>query len=108
FPLTDVTTTTGSSHVFAVTAEETGMYQVTLTARSNAGELAQMPVTLFANNMPVATFTFNGTNGEWVSQTKDVFVFNPHNYLKLYFALGGLELKELTFTLAESFHMKNG
>jgi len=67
-----------------------------------------MPVTLFANNMPVATFTFNGTNGEWVSQTKDVFVFNPHNYLKLYFALGGLELKELTFTLAESFHMKNG
>ncbi|MGE6555307.1 glycoside hydrolase family 3 protein [Exiguobacterium artemiae] len=104
----ELDTSTGSSHVFAVTAEETGMYHVTFEARSYAGELAQMPVTLFANNMPVATFTFNGTNGEWVTQTKDVFVFNPHNYFKLYFALGGLELKNITFTLTESFHMKNG
>ena len=104
----ELDTSTGSNHVFAVTAEETGMYHVTFEARSYAGELAQMPVTLFANNMPVATFTFNGTNGEWVTQTKDVFVFNPHNYFKLYFALGGLELKNITFTLTESFHMKNG
>ncbi|HCN57502.1 MAG TPA: beta-glucosidase [Exiguobacterium sp.] len=104
----ELDTSTGSSHVFAVTAKETGMYHVTFEARSYAGELAQMPVTLFANNMPVATFTFNGTNGEWVTQTKDVFVFNPHNYFKLYFALGGLELKNITFTLTESFHMKNG
>lgn len=104
----ELDTSTGSSHVFAVTAEETGMYHVTFEARSYAGELAQMPVTLFANNMPVATFTFNGTDGEWVTQTKDVFVFNPHNYFKLYFALGGLELKNITFTLTESFHMKNG
>ncbi|OIN67659.1 beta-glucosidase [Exiguobacterium sp. KRL4] len=104
----ELDTSTGSSHVFAVTAEETGMYHVTFEARSYAGELAQMPVTLFANNMPVATFTFNGTDGKWVTQTKDVFVFNPHNYFKLYFALGGLELKNITFTLTESFHMKNG
>ncbi|MCK2158690.1 glycoside hydrolase family 3 protein [Exiguobacterium sp. 17-1] len=104
----ELDTSTGSSHVFAVTSEETGMYHVTFEARSYAGELAQMPVTLFANNMPVATFTFNGTDGEWVTQTKDVFVFNPHNYFKLYFALGGLELKNITFTLTESFHMKNG
>lgn len=104
----ELVTSTGNSHVFAVTAEETGMYHVSLEVRSFAGELAQMPVTLFANNMPVATFTFNGTNGEWVTQTKDVFVFNPHNYFKLYFTLGGLDVKQITFTLTESFDMKNG
>ena len=78
------------------------------SSRSNAGELAQMPVTLFANNIPGATFTFNGTDGEWVTQTKQVFFLNQHNYLQLYFALSGLEVKDVSFTLADEFSMKNG
>lgn len=103
-----VDTSTGNKHVFAISVDETGTYDVTLTARSNAGELAQMPVTLFANNIPGATFTFNGTDGEWVTQTKQIFFLNQHNYLQLYFALSGLEVKDVTFTLADSFSMKNG
>ncbi|ADU32491.1 glycoside hydrolase family 3 protein [Evansella cellulosilytica] len=105
--LMDVDTSTGSSHAFAISVDQSGMYEVTLTVRSFAGELAQMPVTIFANNMPVATLTFNGTGGEWVSQTKQMFFVNQHNYLKLYFSLGGLEVKEITFKLANSFSMRN-
>lgn len=78
------------------------------SSRSNAGELAQMPVTLFANNIPGTTFTFNGTDGEWVTLTKQVFFLNQHNYLQLYFALSGLEVKDVSFTLADEFSMKNG
>ena len=106
--LSDADTSTGSMHVFAVSVDETGTYDVTITAKSDAGELAQMPVTLFANNIPGPTFTFNGTDGEWVTQTKQVFFLNQHNYLQLYFALGGLDVNDITFTLADSFSMKNG
>ncbi|MCC5892932.1 glycoside hydrolase family 3 C-terminal domain-containing protein [Exiguobacterium sp.] len=106
--LLDADTSTGNTHVFAVSVDETGTYDVTITAKSDAGELAQMPVTLFANNIPGPTFTFNGTDGEWVTQTKQVFFLNQHNYLQLYFALGGLDVKDITFTLADSFSMKNG
>jgi len=106
--LIDVDTATGQTHVFAVSVDETGTYDVTLTVKSDAGALAQMPVTLFANNIPGATFTFNGTDGAWVTQTKQVFFLNQHNYLQLYFALGGLEVRDITFTLADSFSMKNG
>lgn len=106
--LSDADTSTGNTHVFAVSVDETGTYDVTITAKSDAGELAQMPVTLFANNIPGPTFTFNGTDGEWVTQTKQVFFLNQHNYLQLYFALGGLDVKDITFTLADSFSMKNG
>ncbi|WP_214824104.1 glycoside hydrolase family 3 C-terminal domain-containing protein [Exiguobacterium sp. s28] len=106
--LSDADTSTGNTHVFAVSVNETGTYDVTITAKSDAGELAQMPVTLFANNIPGPTFTFNGTDGEWVTQTKQVFFLNQHNYLQLYFALGGLDVKDITFTLVDSFSMKNG
>ncbi|TCI47409.1 beta-glucosidase [Exiguobacterium sp. SH3S2] len=106
--LIDADTSTGNTHVFAVSVDETGTYDVTITARSEAGELAQMPVTLFANNIPGPTFTFNGTGGEWVTQTKQLFFLNQHNYLQLYFTLGGLDVKDITFTLADSFSMKNG
>ncbi|KDN58709.1 glycoside hydrolase family 3 C-terminal domain-containing protein [Exiguobacterium sp. AB2] len=106
--LSDADTSTGSMHVFAVSVDETGTYDVTITAKSEAGALAQMPVTLFANNIPGPTFTFNGTDGEWVTQTKQVFFLNQHNYLQLYFALGGLDVNDITFTLADSFSMKNG
>ncbi|WP_214828869.1 glycoside hydrolase family 3 protein [Exiguobacterium algae] len=106
--LQQVDTATGNKHVFAISVDQTGTYDVTLTARSNAGELAQMPVTLFANNIPGPTFTFNGTDGEWVTQTKQLFFLNQHNYLQLYFALSGLEVKEISFTLADEFSMKNG
>ena len=106
--LQNVDTSTGNKHVFAISVDQTGTYDITLTARSNAGELAQMPVTLFANNIPGPTFTFNGTNGEWVTQTKQLFFLNQHNYLQLYFALSGLEVKDISFTLADEFSMKNG
>ncbi|WP_114571940.1 glycoside hydrolase family 3 protein [Exiguobacterium flavidum] len=105
--LRDVDTSTGSTHVFAISIDQPGMYEVTVTARSHAGELAQMPVTLFANNTPSATFTFNGSGGELVTQSAQVFFLNQHNYLSLFFALGGLEVEDMTFKLSDSFHMKN-
>ncbi|EPZ42364.1 glycoside hydrolase family 3 protein [Alicyclobacillus acidoterrestris] len=105
--LENIDTSTGSSHVFAVALEEPGKYEVTITARSSAGELAQMPVTLLQNNVPSTIFTFNGTDGQWVSLTREVFFFNKHAYLKLFFGLSGLEIRDITFKQLQPFHMKD-
>lgn len=105
--LEDIDTSTGSSHGFAVTLAQPGTWELTFTGRSSAGELAQMPVTLFQNMDPSVTFTFNGSGGEWISQTKPVFFFNKSAYLKLHFGLGGLETKNLQFTLLQPFSMKD-
>lgn len=103
--LESIDTSTGSSFVFAISLEQPGMYKLTMTARSSAGELAQMPVTLYQNGAVAATFSFSGTNGEWVSQTREVFFFNKQAYLKLFFGLGGLEIQDIQFDLTEAFSM---
>jgi beta-glucosidase len=105
--LENIDTFTGSHYVFAVALNQPGTYEVSITIRSSADELAQMPVTLFLNNVPVTTFIFNGTNGEWVSLTRYVFFFNQYSYLKLNLGLGCLQLKEIKFILVESFSMNN-
>lgn len=93
----------GTYYSFALDLERTGGYQASITAKSDLGELAQIPVTLQVGGVPMAVFTFNGTGGEWVSIEKKV-VF-PHKYalLRLYFGQSGLDLKEITFTFEKAF-----
>lgn len=93
----------GSYYSFALDLERTGGYRASIKAKSDLGELAQIPVTLQVGGVPMAVFTFNGTGGEWVSIEKKV-VF-PHKYalLRLYFGQSGLDLKEITFTFEKAF-----
>ena len=93
----------GTYYSFALDLERTGGYRASITAKSDLGELAQIPVTLQVGGVPMAVFTFNGTGGEWVSIEKKV-VF-PHKYalLRLYFGQSGLDLKEITFTFEKAF-----
>lgn len=93
----------GTFYSFALDLEGTGGYRASITAKSDLGELAQIPVTLQVGGVPMAVFTFNGTGGEWASIEKKV-VF-PHKYalLRLYFGQSGLDLKEITFTFEKPF-----
>ena len=98
----------GSYYSFALDLEGTGGYRVALTARSDLGELAQIPVTLQVGGTPSAVFTFNGTGGAWASIEKKV-VF-PHKYalLRLYFGQSGLDVKEIRFTFDKPFGELDG
>ena len=69
-----------------------------LIAKSDLGELAQLPVTLFYQSVPMAMFTFNGTDGKWDSRQKKVIIHNKYAVLRLYFAQNGLSVKEIKFT----------
>ncbi|MCM1435943.1 MAG: glycoside hydrolase family 3 C-terminal domain-containing protein [Ruminococcus flavefaciens] len=90
----------GSNYSFALKVSQTGWYNVTITASSEAGELAQIPVTLFLTGSASGTFTWNGTDGKLVSMTKEAPMFSHFTAVRLYFAQNGLDLHSITFELS--------
>jgi len=75
------------------------MVRFTLTASSDAGELAQIPVTVFCMGTVVGTFTWNGTGGAPVSFFGNTYMFSRYTTVRLYFAQGGLDLVNMEFEI---------
>lgn len=100
--LAGLSTEKGQSTVFGLDIQEKGKYKLTFQMRADAGELAQLPVSVFINNILVGTITIQGTNGEWVTKEMEVGpFFGQHVYLKLFFAQSGMEIGELRYQLTE-------
>lgn len=99
--LTGITTEKGSSYAFGLNVSKPGTYKVTLTASSTLSELAQTSVSIFALGSPCGTFTFNGTGGAAVSQTKDVKCLSNFMSIRLYFGGSGLKTQSIRFELKE-------
>ncbi len=85
----------GQKFVFGLDVENPGGYEIELTAKSELGSLAQIPVTLFIQNSPSAVFTFNGTDGEWLAIKKRIMLDQKYNLLKLCFSQAGIEAGRL-------------
>lgn len=99
---TEIDTGKGKSAVYGILLDRFGSYAVRLKVRADAGKLAQIPVSIFANGHLEGTLTINGTDGEWVEIEKTVGpLFGPHNYIRLYFAQGGMEIETVTIELKE-------
>ncbi len=98
--LEDVEGKKGESVVFALDLlmEQIGGFKVEITAKSDLGELAQIPMTLFYQSVPMAVFTFNGTEGKWDTRQKKVIIHNKNAVFRLYFAQNGLKAKQIKFT----------
>jgi len=99
--LTGITTEKGSSYAFGLNVSKPGVYKVTLTASSTLSELAQTSVSIFALGSPCGMFTFNGTGGAPVSQTKDVKCLSNFMPIRLYFGGSGLKTESIRFELKE-------
>lgn len=99
--LTGITTEKGSSYAFGLNVSKPGVYKVTLTASSTLSELAQTSVSIFALGSPCGMFTFNGTGGAPVSQTKDVKCLSNFMSIRLYFGGSGLKTQSIRFELKE-------
>ena len=97
--LENVAASKGSSYVFAIEAIRQGGYYVEMTGKSDLGELAQIPVTIFVQSTPVGVFTWNGTDGKWAVQQKRFLLHSKYAVVRLYFGGNGLQLKKLKFTL---------
>ena len=87
----------GTSIDFALDLEQLGYYKAELTAKSDLGELAQIPVTLSFAGTPRGVYTFNGTNGQWVTQTREADLGMKYAIMRLYFPQNGIEVKQIKF-----------
>ena len=96
-PLTDVSSEKGDSYMFGINTEGFGTFRISITASSNASKLAQMPVSVFVDNNLFGTYSFNATDGEEVTLSREGDVFGFHHYVRLYFAQGGLDPVSITF-----------
>lgn len=99
--LTGITTEKGSSYAFGLNVSKPGVYKVTLTSSSTLSELAQTSVSIFALGSPCGMFTYNGTGGAPVSQTKDVKCLSNFMPIRLYFGGSGLKTQSIRFELKE-------
>ncbi len=95
-PLEHISTERKSSYSFTLQIMNPGTYRVTLTASSELGELAQLPVTLFSLGTASGTFTWNGTGGKPVSFSKEIPLFSHFTTIRLYFAQSGLKMHSIT------------
>ncbi len=89
----------GTSYSFILDFEKLGDYEFILTAASDAGELAQIPVTVFSMGTARGTYTWNGTGGKPVSFSGRTEIFSRYTTIRLYFAQNGLKLSEMAFRL---------
>ena len=100
--LSDHEISKGTSIDFALDLEQLGYYKAELTAKSDLGELAQIPVTLSFAGTPRGVYTFNGTNGQWVTQTR-ADLGMKYAIMRLYFPQNGIEVKQIKFVYDRPF-----
>lgn len=94
----EMTTTKGHSELFGITINDNwGAYEVTFRMKADLGHLAQLPVSVYVNNVLKGTITILGSEGKWVEETLDLgAILGPNHYIRLYFAQTGLEIDTLT------------
>lgn len=98
-PLEEVEVKKDASYAFGLNLKQDGDYNVTLTGKSDASEVAQLPVAFALGGTPAAMYTFNGTGGKWVTLENIIHMETRISAYKLSFRQNGLELRDMTITL---------
>lgn len=89
----------GKADVIAVTNEFVGDFTMKFTLKSDLGELAQLSVSVFLDNIHKMTVSVQGTNGKWVEESRILNMGFGHNhYIKFYYGADNLEIKEIVLT----------
>lgn len=102
----EIAASKGDLNLIALSVKDRGNYSLSITCRANEkeGDLAQIPVTVIKDKDVIETITVVGSQKEWATYTINSFQpFYMNNcYLKLLFGQGGMEIKEIKFTLTEN------
>lgn len=86
----------GKADVIAVTNEFMGDFTMKFTLKSDLGELAQLPFSVFLDNIHKMTVSVQGTNGKWAEESRILNMGFGHNhYIKFYYGADNLEIKEI-------------
>lgn len=86
----------GTSEVFGIMVHKPGIYEIDLRMKSDLSSLAQLPVSVFYDNVLKTVITIQGTEGLWVTETRPLgVVFGKNHYIKLYFGANGLSIDQV-------------
>ena len=89
----ELCTEKGNSVLYGLEILKPGEYKLCMKVKADAGEVAQIPVSIFLNGTLLGTITINGTNEEWIEIEQNLgVIFSPHNYIRLYFAQSGMKI----------------
>lgn len=89
----------GNADVLAVTNDFEGDFTMKFVLKSDLGELAQFPVSVFLDNIHKMTVSVQGTNGKWVEESRILNMGFGHNhYIKLYYGADNLEIEKIVLT----------
>lgn len=89
----------GNADVLAVTNDFEGDFTMKFVLKSDLGELAQFPVSVFLDNIHKMTVSVQGTNGKWVEESRILNIGFGHNhYIKLYYGADNLEIEKIVLT----------
>ena len=89
----------GNADVLAVSRCYEGEFTMKFTLKSDLGELAQLPVSVFLDNIHKMTVSVQGTNGKWVEESRILNMGFGHNhYIKLYYGADNLEIEKIVLT----------
>ena len=96
-PGKDWDTQMGATIVFGINVES-AEYDIEITARSPLGELSQLPITLYCDNVFKEMISFRGSQGEWFTDKREFgTLLGPScHYIKIYFGATGLEIDNIT------------
>lgn len=97
--LENIDTSKDANYAFVLDVKKAGSYRMNITGKSDLGELAQIPITLYAGGTTAAVITWNGTDGKWVTKSNKIYLGNGFNTLKLHFGQSGACLQNISFTV---------
>ncbi len=93
-----INTEKGRSTVFQVTVKDRGLYHMELTYRASADstDLAQIPLSVFQDKQLAEMISLAGSQKEWKTSIIKFpnFLMSYTFYAKLFFGMGGMEIKE--------------
>ncbi len=98
-----IKTARNSSNTVSISFKERGDYKLSMRVRSNAkSDLAQIPLSIFKDKELVKMVTLTGADREW--QNVEVMFENCAMtfFMRLYFAQDGMEIDDMTISLAKS------
>ncbi len=87
---------------FSVIFSKYGKYCLDIQMKSDLGPLAQLPVSLFIDNIFKNTISMQGTEGETiVKSTKLAPFFGQNHYVALFYKGNGMQIDKVTFRLEQ-------
>jgi len=103
----EINTSTWKTNIFQMKLQKFGQYRIRLVCRAGDAlpDTAQLPMAIFVDSQLLKSHVLNGSQKDW--QTVEVTTREIRRrlifYTKFFFAVGGLEIKEVRITRIQTF-----